>query len=607
MFGLTFGLLMGLLSALSASAQDGPSLYAAHCARCHDSGGFGARVPSRSTIAQLAPERIVASLETGTMRTQATTLREEERRAIAVFITGRGIGATMPPVTARGCADASGAFSLRPSQASWNGWAGGATNTRYQPAAGAGLKASQVPALRVKWAFGFPGEVLAAAQPVVAGGRVFVGSSSGRVFSLSLRSGCTYWTFDADAMVRSAITVAAAGGRALVFIADVTATVYAVDASTGALVWRRRVDDHPAARITGSPSTHGGRLYVPVSSVEEGSAGDPKYECCTFRGSVVALDAATGSIVWKSHTIPDQPAPRRLNKVGTQLHGPSGAAVWSAPTIDPKAGVLYIATGDSYSDPVAPTSDAILAMDLESGALKWSQQMTENDGFNLGCLGRDLVSCPETRGPDHDFGSPPMLIALASGRRMLVIGQKSGVVHALDPDDRGRVLWSTRVGKGGMLGGIEWGSATDGRRAYVAVSDVAFKGGRALDPSVGGGIAAVSVTDGRVVWKADPPGCGDRASCSPAQSAAITAIPGVVFSGSLDGHLRAYATETGRVVWDVDTVRDFETVNGVRARGGSIDVAGPAIVDGILLQTSGYAAWGGMAGNVLLAFSVNGK
>ena len=591
--------------AAQTGSGDGPSLYAAHCTRCHDGGS--PRVPSRTTIAQLTPARVVVALETGTMHTQGASLSDAERRAIAVFVTGQPLGSLAPPATAPRCGDGGASFAVRPSAPGWNGWGAGPANNRYQPAAGAGLTAAQIPALQVKWAFGFAGDLMAAGQPAVVGGRVFIGSTSGRIFALSHGTGCAYWTFDADTMVRTAISVGDATGRPLAYFGDVRATVYAVDASTGALVWKRRVDEHPAARITGAPTLHAGHLYVPVSSTEEASAANPNYECCTFRGSVVALDAATGSVAWKVYTIPDPPKPTRTNRLGAQLYGPSGAAVWSSPTIDGTAGVLYVATGDSYSDPAASASDAILALDLRTGEVKWSQQITKNDSWNLGCVGSDRANCPEANGPDYDFGSSPMLIALPKGGRALVVGQKSGFVHALDPDHAGRMLWSTRVGKGGVLGGIEWGTATDGAVVYAAVSDASFKEGGGLNPASGGGLAAVRVSDGKVVWTTAAPGCGDRAKCSPAQSAAVTAMPGVVFSGSVDGHMRAYDTASGRIVWDVDTARDFETVNGVRAHGGSIDFAGPTVVDGVLLLTSGYGLMGGMTGNILIAFTPNGK
>jgi polyvinyl alcohol dehydrogenase (cytochrome) len=299
------------------------------------------------------------------------------------------------------------------------------------------------------------------------------------------------------------------------------------------------------------------------------------------------------------------------------LHGPSGAGVWSTPTFDEKAGVLYVATGDNYSEPATKTSDAVLALDAKTGAILWSKQATPNDVFNNGCVTPDKTNCPEAPGKDFDFGQPPILVSLGGGRRALVIGQKSGMVHALDPDREGQILWQTRVGQGGVLGGIQWGSASDGENAYVAVSDLQFapiadpssaQGFKlAIDPNHGGGLFALKTATGEKVWSAKPPSCGDRKNCSPAQSAAVTAIPGVVFSGSEDGHLRAYSAATGEVVWDVDTVREYETVNGEKAQGGSLDVAGPVIAGGMLYTISGYGQWGGAPGNVLLAFSISGK
>jgi polyvinyl alcohol dehydrogenase (cytochrome) len=445
------------------------------------------------------------------------------------------------------------------------------------------------------------------------GGRVLVASVPGRVYALDLQTGCAYWTFEADTMVRTAVAVGNAGGTETAFFGDVAGTVYGVDASTGKLRWRLRVDQHPVARVTGTPKFFDGRLYVPVSSIEEVAGADPRYPCCTFRGSVVALDAATGDVVWKTYVIPEESKPTRLNKSGTQLHGPSGAAIWSSPTIDEKTGSLYVGTGDSYSDPPAATSDAIVALDLKSGGIKWSRQMTSGDAFNLACGAPDPTNCPEAKGPDVDFGSPPILVTFPTGKRALVVGQKSAVVHALDPDDKGNVLWSTRIGRGGALGGIEWGSAADGENIYVPLSDVAFTrpglgaSGLAPNATVGGGLFAIRLADGKQVWHTPSPGCGSRPNCSPAQSAPTALIDGVVFSGSLDAHLRGYSTKDGSIVWDFDTAQEFATVNGVKARGGSIDVGGPAIANGILLTTSGYALWGGLGGNVLLAFSVDGK
>ena len=592
-------------------AQDGAVLYSQHCSVCHDGGVV--RAPARRALSEMTPEHIVASLENGLMRAQGTARTADEKRAIAVFLTGKPLGTMVAPVTAPRCTRPAAAFSSAPSGA-WSDWSATPANDRYQ--ARPGLTAADVPKLKVKWAFGFAGDTSAAVQPTIVDGRVFVGSASGRVYALSLAEGCAYWTFDADAQVRTAIMVGRERGSAAptVFFADVAANIYSVDAATGQLRWKKKGDEHPIARITGTPKFLDGRLYVPVSSLEELASADPKYPCCTFRGSIVALDASNGTQIWRTLMIAEAPKPTTKNTAGTQLYGPSGAAVWSSPTVDVARKTIYIGTGDSYSQPAAPTADAIVALDLDTGKIKWVSQLTSGDAWNLACGGIDAANCPASNGPDYDFGSPPMLVTLPSGERRLVVGQKSGVVHGLDADS-GKVLWSTRIGKGGMLGGVEWGSATDGRQAYVALSDQSFKrsggpvviGMTTLDPGIGGGLFALRVTDGAKVWNAPAPVCGDRPMCSPAQSAAITAMPGVIFSGSVDGHLRAYSAADGRIVWDADTARGFDTVNKVMAQGGSIDVGGPAIAEGIVLTTSGYPTYGGKAGNVLIAFSVDGK
>ena len=597
--------------AAAASAQDGASLYAAQCSVCHDGGVV--RAPARRALSEMTPERIVAALENGVMRAQGASIAVDERRAIAVFISGKPLGSLAAPVTTAKCTAAPSAFTASPRSA-WTGWSPTFANDRYQPQPG--LAAADVPRLKLKWAFGFAGDTQASVQPTIVDGRVFVGSASGRVYALSLTEGCAYWTFDADAQVRTAIAVGREGTAApTVFFADVAANVYSLDAASGQLRWKRKADDHPLARVTGTPRFIDGRLYIPVSSLEELGGADPGYQCCTFRGSVLAVDASTGSQLWRRYTIGETAKPTTKNKAGTQLFGPSGGAVWSSPTIDPVGRTIYIGTGDSYSQPAAPTTDAIMALDLGSGDIKWVSQLTSGDAWNLACGGADPANCPAGSGPDFDFGSPPILVTLPSGQKRLVVGQKSGVVHGLDTAN-GKVLWSTRVGKGGVLGGVEWGSATDGRNAYVALSDQTMRpaqgdavvlGQTTVDPNIGGGLFALRVADGTKAWSAAPPVCGDRPMCSPAQSAAITAIPGAIFSGSVDGHLRAYSADDGRVLWDFDTVREFQTVNKVRASGGSIDAGGPAVAEGMVLTTSGYPTFGGRFGNVLLAFSVDGR
>jgi polyvinyl alcohol dehydrogenase (cytochrome) len=537
-----------------------------------------------------------------------------ERRAIAEFVTGKSFSqalSTVPSPQAM-CRATEGGFADPLAGPRWNGWGVTTANTRYQD--GPGFTAAEVPRLKLKWAFGFPGELSSDSQPTVVGGRVFVGTQSGTVYALSAATGCVHWFFQAAAAVRAAISVGRietnSGPRYAAFIGDRAANVYAVDAASGEQLWKTRVDDFSFARVTGAPVFHDGRLYVGVASGEETAGASADYECCRFRGSLVALNGATGERIWKTYTIADEPRPTKKNKSGTQLWGPSGVPIWTSPAIDVARNAVYATTGNNYSDPPTSNSDAFMAFDLDSGKVLWSRQVTVADAWNTSCRLTDKINCADSDGPDFDFASPPILVAFANGRRALVAGQKSGVVHAIDPDREGQILWQERVGKGGINGGVQWGSAADQLNVYVALSDIAripVPNSQATlpDPEGGGGMFALRLDNGQRVWHTPPVRCG-RERCSPAQSAAVSAIPGVAFSGSVDGHLRAYSAANGAVLWDFDTVRTYDTVNSVPARGGSLNVGGPAISGGMLFVNSGYVQ-NGMPGNVLLGFSVDGK
>jgi polyvinyl alcohol dehydrogenase (cytochrome) len=591
-----------LLTALPASVEMASAQTASRvirlidqrCANCHRSEADRppdvAGAPSHATLRRMAPETILQAITKGAMRVHVEDVTDDVKRAMAEYLSGRklsplgaGDARTMP----NRCSTRAPLGNLAGSP-SWNGWSPDPTNARFQRTAG--LSAADVPKLTLKWAFGFPGVSSVYGQPTVAGGRVFVGVDTGYVYALDAKTGCVHWSFLAETGVRNAISIGSLAGspaRYAAYFGDIRANVYAVDAHTGALLWKVNADPHPLAVVTGSPTLFEGRLYVPVSSREEAAGGSLNYPCCTFRGSIVALDAATGRQVWKTYAIPDPPQPSRKNSRGTQLWTGSGAAIWHAPTIDPRHRAIYVATGDAYTEPAHPNTDAVMAIHMDSGRILWSVQDYENDAWLVGCAQEPNENCPKDLGPDYDFGAPPILHTLADGRRVLMAGNKSGQVFAHDPDANGKPLWkSTLVEKIGESE-ILFGGAADDQAGYFGLDN--------------GSLAAIDPATGQRTWFLPPRPPGPRRGFT----AALTAIPGVLFAGSQDGTIRAYASDTGGIVWSFNMLQDFRTVNGVAARGGSMGAPGPTVAGGTLFVPSGYVGLGnGAPGNVLLAFGL---
>jgi polyvinyl alcohol dehydrogenase (cytochrome) len=592
-----------------AAPPDGRTVYLAHCAQCHEQ--TNPLVPHREALQRLPSTRILRALDAGAMLAIAMTMHRDERIAVAGYLGTDAVESGPSP--AAFCTDRSVRLAAT-SKTTWNGWSPTAHNARFQ-STGAGLTADRVSQLKLKWAFGFAGDVAAFAAPTVLDDQIFVGSAGGLVHAMRAQNGCLQWVFQANGPVRAAIVVAPVeGGRHALLFGDLTGWFYAVAAETGELLWKQHVETHDSTRLTAAAVVHDGVVYVPVSSWEEARAGDPAYACCTFRGSVVALRLRDGAQVWKTYMTS---AAKEIGKNASNAlrFGPSGVAIWATPTVDAKRRLLYVTTGDNYTEPASSTGDAVLALDMRDGRIVWTKQITASDVYNGSCRSA-AANCPQGAGPDYDFGSSAILLDGAGRREMLLAGQKSGIVFALDPNKQGEIIWQTRIGKGGTNGGIEWGMATDGDIVYATVSDV----GRtrqddnlldprryALDPQQGGGLTALRVQDGSKVWYAAPKPCptGAPAGCSPAQPGAVTLIPGVVFATSYDGHIRAHAAADGKVLWDYDTAREFATVNHVPAHGGSIDGPGPVVVNGLVLIGSGYPRNGGMTGNVLLAFGAD--
>jgi polyvinyl alcohol dehydrogenase (cytochrome) len=582
-----------------SGTETGFATFQTKCMGCHGNPTMAGRVPDPATLRQFSPEKIYEALTTGAMKTQGSSLSDDQKRMLAIFMSGRTFGSAeqgdaknMP----NRC-EANPPMSDPSASPSWNGWSADVTNTRFQTAKAAGLTADQVPHLKLKWAFGYPTGVSAFGQPAVASGRVFVGSDIGYVYSLDAKTGCVYWSYQAKGNVRGGPSVGPVKGhgatRYAVFFGDAHANVYAVDAQTGQELWTKKVDDHFVARITASPKLFEGYLYVPVSSSEEFAAANLDYPCCTSRGSVVKLDASTGAEEWKAYVVPETPKPTRLNSKGVQQYAPAGASVWNSPTIDAKRHAIYFGTGDSETEPAAKMSDAVMAVDMKSGKVLWYYQAQAGDAFLGGCTGPEKTdNCPADNGPDLDIGNSPVLHSLPGGKSIVVAGTKDGKLFALDPDKKGAVVWNTRVVDNPpgapvfRLSGIVWGGTFDEKAAYYGLT--------------GGGITAIQLTTGEKLWNKPLAEPGKRVN----NGAAATSIEGVVFIAGTDGKLHALKSADGTEIWSYATNRAFDTVNKVDAKGGAIQSIGPTIANGMLFIGSGYGVIGGPTGNVLLAFGV---
>ncbi|MGX7953546.1 outer membrane protein assembly factor BamB family protein [Tsuneonella sp. HG249] len=583
--------------AQSGQAALAERIYTERCAGCHDKGVGGA--PLRAALEDRSPDFIKAALFSGVMKAQAQGLNPYD---ISILGEHLGRGAAVPAAAGPRCEG-----SLRLSGAPlWNRWGNGPANARFQSAQNAGLDAVNVGELELAWAFGFPGAQRARSQPAVTKEALFVGSQSGHVYALGPRDGCTWWTYAAGAEVRTAPLLGGGpdGRRALYFV-DFNAKVHAVDAQSGKPLWTASVKDHPDGTGTGSLALHDGVLFVPMSSTEVLSAYDDKYACCTFRGGVTAINAATGRRKWRWYSTAE-PKPAGKTRAGATIMAPSGAPVWGTPTVDAKRGLLYVGTGENYSSPANGNSDAIVALDLANGRPRWVQQVTKGDAWNAACGAVGGANCPSQDGPDFDFGAPPILVKTASGKDLLLAGQKSGEIYALDPDDGGRILWRARAGMGGFNGGIHWGMATDGRTVWVPIADT--PGNRFAKGPPRPGIHAFDVVTGKPLWsRIEPPTCGERGfACTTALSAALTASPGVVFAGAHNGRLIVYDARSGKPLWTAETNRAFTTVNGVEAKGGTIDGQGPVVAGGMVIVNSGYDKFGEIGGNVLLVYRRKG-
>ena len=629
-----------------AHAQDaGETVFNARCKMCHEPAID--RAPSKATLATYPAATIVDALTNGVMKPMAAGLSDADKQAVAAYLTGgqaapapprrqrrpapRAAGRATPPAPVGVDVKCAVNPPIRATGGDWTSVGFDPASRRYQPKPG--LTAADLPKLKVKWSFAMSG----GSMPTVIGDWLFIANRTGKFYALDAATGCVRWAVEGAAARTTPMIVKSDVSPSgwLTVIGERNRTARAFDAQTGKEIWRSaELDKNPVAGITGTPLVVGDRVFVPTTSGEEGAGRQANYACCSFRGSLSALDLKTGKTLWQTFVINEPLHPTRKTSAGTQLQGPAGGAIWSAPTYDAKRGLVYVATGDSYTEADTTGADAIVAMDARTGAIRWSNQVTEADNFLVGCNSATKpINCPNPDGPDYDFGASPIVFHLANGKDIVLSGQKSGVVFGMDPDS-GKTLWTTRVGSGSSLGGIEWGMAADGKRLYVANADTVnvleenlkVLGRTNLGTPIGPampGLSALDPATGKILWSVPAPKApchyaGDRSrdrgggACSRAQSQAPSAMPGAVFSGTMDGWLRAYDAASGKVLWaDSTTERSYDTVNQVKGQpGGSLDGLGAAIAGGRVFVMSGFngaANTGGNSTNVLLAYSVDGK
>jgi polyvinyl alcohol dehydrogenase (cytochrome) len=598
------------LAGQETGSEDHPGreVFGKFCANCH-MGGV-ARAAHVSALRMLPYHSMLRTLNDGIMTEQTREMTAQQRDDVAFYLTGGPRPAVpMPPQC--GKEDATFDFKQPPFAPFWGITA---DNRRFIEDEAAQFSRADLEGLELKWAFAYPHANRARSQPSFVGGSLIVGSQDGTVYSLDADTGCIRWTFNATAEVRTGMTLTnwdanqVSDSKGLdrppmAYFADILARTYAINVVTGELIWSTKVDDHPNATTTAQPTLFEGVVYQSVSSLEVVPATDPRYECCTFRGSLVALDGLTGEVIWKTETITEPLKPTSQNSAGTMNFGPSGAPIWNTATVDPKRRLLYAGTGENYSSPAEGSSDAIIAFSIDTGKIVWKRQTTAGDAWNVACVPQnpDKANCPVEVGPDVDFAAPSILISDGE-REILVAGQKSGVAFGINPDN-GALIWTQPVGRGGThTGGIHFGMATNGELVFVPIGD--DDDGVQPMEDANPGLYGLDAYTGEIKWSQPAANaCGDRLNCAPGASSPATALSDLVIQGYMDGMLRVHDGATGEVLWQFDTDREFATISGATAHGGSFSGGSGTIVHkGRMYANSGYGIYNHMPGNVLLVF-----
>lgn len=591
------------------------ALYESRCAQCHDN-PIG-RIPPRASLRYRPAEGVYETLVSGAMSPMADGLSDSQIKSLVVLLTGREPRKITDPNSNR-CA-ASESPPVLVGEGDWASINGDIQGRRFRKVAA--FSAESVNRLQLKWAYAYPG---GAAGPATVAGKTLFLAGTGYVLALSADSGCVKWAYPTTGRLVRAVTVAALDttGKqvgdlpaSIALFGDDSGTVIALDAATGAELWHTNVENHVLTRITAAPTVYDGVVYIPISSMEDPLTHDRAYFCCSARGGVAAVSLRTGELLWKQQHItaplekldqaPQDQALHDGDALGPEhggeqfQQGPAGASTYTPLTIDAKRGVVYASTAEEYGFTGAAGPYSVLAYDLKTGNRVWQQSfMPSPEERSRICSTRE-TDCRNF----FSMGTSVLMQPLTKDKDILVVGQKSGVVSGLDPDQGGRVLWSTQVSDGGDLGGMMYSLASDSKKIYVPVADVDSPTGRYT-----GSLVALDPASGDITWRtpAPKPACNwNSEHCIGGQVAAVTVVSDMVFAGFWDGYVRIYASDDGRLLREIDTAIEYPAVNGV-ATGGQVS-GYPVTVGKDALYINSGASSVLKPGNALLVYTLDGK
>jgi len=576
----------------------GKQLTENNCVACHEDKSLN--LASIETMALGTQRELVGVMTEGKMQEQAKHLSKVEINKIATFIS------STEQTSLFKCQRQLAKSDLR-SGSNWTSKGNGSLNKRYQK--NTNINSSNIKNLKLKWSFRLKGYD-ARSQPIAIG-NLILAASKDTLYALDSDTGCSFWSFKSPSEFRVSPAYAKEAGS-YVFAVDQELITYKVDLLEGKLVWKTQLPRESEWNLSsGSISITNSHLIIPISTVETIAPLNPMYECCTTSGGIAKVDIQTGELIWY-HRI-EKPAELvgKVRVTRTKKYAPSGSAVWNTPGIDLTRNLVFFGTGQSLQSPASEFSDAIIALDLNTGERAWSTQTLAGDAFNMACvlpIARQW-GCPVENGPDFDFGASVIKSFTSNKEEIYLAGQKSGWAFGMKPSN-GEIIWKNRIGMGGVLGGIHTGMATDDKRLYVANSDRASLRKYDWDPKPG--VYALNIDTGEIIWTFPlDDDCKKRnevtdgnGNCFKGFSAPPSVGSDVVFAGALDGRLYGIGKETGKYLWEFDTLQFFQTVNGTRAFGGSMDIAGPVITKDQLIVVSGYGTHGQFPGNVLLVFEL---